>query len=133
MRDPFQYVDASGDCWEWTGSINFAGYGLFWTGERHLMAHRAVWKLLVGPINETLDHLCRVRHCVNPDHLDPVPQSVNVLRGYGPTAENARKTHCKYGHPFDDENTYFEGTWRRCRACNRRRARRGMAKLRAAS
>lgn len=117
MRDPFQYVDASGDCWEWTGPLDEAGYGRFWTGEKLVSAHRTVWELLVGPIGDTLDHLCRVRHCVNPDHLEPVAQGVNTLRGYGPTAQNARKTHCKNGHPFNEANTWLEGTWRRCRRC----------------
>lgn len=133
MRDPFQYVDADGDCWEWTGTIDRAGYPRFWTGQKLVMAHRAIWELLVGPLDETLDHLCRVRHCVNPDHLEPVPQAVNALRGFGPPAQNARKTHCKHGHPFDEDNTYFEGAWRRCRTCNRNKVRRFQARARAAS
>lgn len=121
MTDPFRYVDASGDCWEWTGTTDTAGYGRLWVGTGHVSAHRAVWEQLVGPIADglTIDHLCRVRHCVNPDHLESVTHGENVRRGYSPPSMNARKTHCVNGHPFDNENTYYEGTWRRCRACNR--------------
>ncbi|MEV8638105.1 HNH endonuclease signature motif containing protein [Streptosporangium sp. NPDC051023] len=74
------------------------------------------------------DHLCRVRACVNPGHLQPVTHKENVLRGESPWAVNARKTHCVHGHPFDEVNTAFTvAGYRRCRACTlqdrRRRAR----------
>ena len=69
-------------------------------------AHRIGYEQLVGPIPKglELDHLCRVRHCVNPDHLEPVTHKENTLRGSCPAAVNARKTHCKRGHPLTDDN-----------------------------
>jgi hypothetical protein len=88
-------------------------------------AHRLFYEQLVGPIPDglQLDHLCRVRHCVNPDHLEPVTQTANVLRGIGPTAVNAGKTHCVHGHPFTPDNTYINKQGNRhCRACAIRRA-----------
>lgn len=97
-------VEADG-CWIWTGSIR-KGYGQIWTsldasGHRSLLqAHRASYELARGPIPEglDLDHLCRNRLCVNPDHLEPVTRRVNILRGTAPAAHNARKTHCDEGH-----------------------------------
>jgi hypothetical protein len=125
---PLTYVDASGDCWEWTGGHSSTGYGAW--GPRAQKAHRAVWELLVSPIPKgmTLDHLCRNRGCVNPDHLEVVTMRENVLRGVGPSAVNARKTHCVHGHPFDERNTgyqrkgrYKTHATRYCRACGRER------------
>lgn len=114
-------IDATGDCWEWTGGTSPAGYGK--AGTR--LAHRLVYEMLVGPIPEglTLDHLCRNRVCVNPDHLEPVTLADNVRRGYG-LAGRWRNTHCKQGHPFDQVNTAYpvrsNGKVRRaCRACDR--------------
>lgn len=115
-------VDASGDCWEWTGCVLQNGYGQFSDEGRRVFAHRFVWELLVGPIPEglTIDHLCRNKICVNPDHLEPTSMRVNVLRGEGPTARNARKTICKRGHALRGSNLYVpaSGT-RQCRACRR--------------
>lgn len=110
-------VDASSGCWEWTGSMHAAGYGLF----RDRLAHRISYEVHVGSIPEglTIDHLCRNRRCVNPLHLEAVTIAVNVLRGESPPARNARKTHCPKGHPYDDENTYISPSsgWRGSRAC----------------
>ncbi len=114
-----------GRCWEWVAGKFTAGYGTFWFEGRAQVAHGISYRLLVGhiPATFTLDHLCRVRHCVNPKHLEPVTSKENILRGTGLTAANARKDKCRYGHPYDEENTYVRvGTHasRECRICHRR-------------
>lgn len=130
----WQKVDASGDCWEWTGA-KWNGYGKtavhVANGKtKHWAAHRRAYELLVGPIPDglQLDHLCRNRACVNPDHLEPVTGSVNVRRGSTIPITNARqrgKTHCPAGHPYDETNTGDNGgrSWRRCLACHAARER----------
>lgn len=111
----------NGSCVEFTGCTD-RGYGLVRTPLGVRKAHRVMWELMVGPIpdGKVLDHLCRNRGCVNPAHLEVVTQGENVLRGIGPVAVNARKTHCKNGHEFTEENTIIrrEG-WRGCRTCSR--------------
>jgi hypothetical protein len=109
-------------CWEWQGQTNHLGYGVIWDGAKMEKVHRITYRVLKSPIpkGKQLDHLCRVRHCVNPDHLEAVTRRENILRGDGPTAVNARKTHCVHGHEFTAENTYMrpEGE-RECRICRR--------------
>jgi hypothetical protein len=124
----FKYVDQTDTCWLWRGGSRVttpAGekYGDFYWGPPriHIQAHRAAYELLVGPIPAglTLDHLCRTTLCVNPEHLEPVTMRENALRGKGPTAVNARKTHCKRGHEFTPENTYvYPRGGRECRTCS---------------
>jgi hypothetical protein len=114
-------VDTLDGCWPWKASLDSGGYGQFYAEGKHVLPHRFAYELIVGPIPKgaQLDHLCRVRHCVNPGHLEPVSPGENNRRGYGISAVNLRKTHCKRGHPFDFENTYLipnEGG-RSCRIC----------------
>lgn len=109
-------------CWLWTAYKSNGGYGRIKISGRMVPAHRVAYELLVGPIPAGLeiDHLCRVRNCVNPDHLEPVTRAVNTLRGTSPSAQHAVKTHCDNGHPFDAANTYLRPTGgRACRACGR--------------
>lgn len=123
-------VHKTDECWEWTACCSTNGYGQFWTGEAQRRAHRVAYELLVGSIPEglTLDHLCGHLRCVNPEHLEPVSQGENTLRGGGAGAVNARKTHCLRGHPFDDENTYrHPWGFRGCRTCRREERRRRSA------
>lgn len=89
-------------CWYWTACKNIGGYGRVKIGDRFLMAHRVAYEGSVGQIPNglQLDHLCRTRECVRPDHLEPVTNKENVLRGNGITAINARKTKCFRGHGF---------------------------------
>lgn len=120
-------VDKNGPngCWLWTaaklqGPGGGRGYGVFGIKGKNKPAHRVAYEILVGPIPDglTLDHLCRVRHCVNPHHLEPVTNRENVLRGVGITARLHRQTHCKRGHPFDENNTYINPSgYRQCKAC----------------
>lgn len=121
IADKVDFHDSG--CWLWTGAIHPTGYGQMRTpGTRvSTSAHRVVYESLVEPIAPglVLDHLCRIRACVNPDHLEPVTHRVNLLRGVGINATNAAKTHCKHGHEFTPENTYRYGNKRQCRTCNR--------------
>ncbi len=110
------------DCWEWTASRNTKGYGQFGLRGRRLMAHRLSYEWLIGPIGEGLqiDHLCRVRNCVNPAHLEPVTCKENLRRGEGPAARNTRKATCPHGHPYAGDNLYVSTDGkRRCRECHR--------------
>jgi len=115
-------------CWQWQGRPTNAGYGqmgvLVDGKQRTFSAHRVSYEVFVGEIPNGLviDHLCRNRLCVNPDHLEAVTQQENVMRSpIAIGAINARKTHCPQGHPYDDENTYVlrlpNTTSRYCRTC----------------
>jgi hypothetical protein len=112
-------------CWLWTGWIGDQGYGLIddraYSGHV-LRAHRVAYEMRIGPIPEgfQLDHLCRVRHCVRPDHLEVVTNRENTVRG----AHGSLVTHCPAGHDYDQVNTYIDPEGhRRCRACHRERMR----------
>ena len=108
-------------CWIWMGYINESGYGHVKIKERTLKAHRAVYAMMAGSIPHglTLDHLCRVRCCVNPSHREPVTIRDNLFRGETPAARNASVERCKQGHAFTTRNTYFYSGHRYCRECNR--------------
>ena len=122
----WQKMHRSSACWLWTAAKQTEGYGLFWDGQRMVLAHRFAYTCMVGPIPPglQLDHLCRMPSCVNPAHLEPVTARENTMRGMTIPAMNAAKTHCVNGHLFDVENTYQGSTGRRCRACQRIRDRR---------
>ena len=115
-------VEKTETCWLWTGLLDRYGYGRLWLDGKMAKAHRYAYELLVGQIPNglTLDHLCRVRNCVNPADLEPVTGRENTLRGEGVAATHARRTHCPRGHLFDEANTYLRpSSGRRCRACQR--------------
>lgn len=128
-------------CWLWLGGTNGDGYSNFGMNGGSVRGHRWSYEYHIGPIPEGLqiDHLCRVRCCVNPHHLEPVTNQENARRGAacGTFGTHSRsRTHCPYVHPYSEENTYTRknGT-RRCRACKLvdDRARRKMIKSRATS
>jgi hypothetical protein len=112
-------------CWIWLGAITH-GYGVLGHnsyGNRSL-AHRASYVAHKGavPAGLCLDHLCRVRACCNPDHMEPVSHRINCIRGTSPSAVNAHKTACIYGHPLSGDNLRILKTGvRQCITCGRRR------------
>lgn len=121
----WQFVtkDEATGCWLWTGSLNDAGYGKLGAGNGRkgwVRAHRFAYEHYIGPIPAGLhlDHLCRIRSCVNPEHLEPVTSRENSLRSpICQTAINAAKTHCKQGHSFERHGYVSSNGSRRCRAC----------------
>lgn len=125
-HNPVRYWVRGDGCWEWLSNKTKAkgGYGRISRGGKMVLAHRFMYERAKGPIPDglTLDHLCRNRLCVNPGHLEPVTLRENALRGVGPTAINARKTHCIRGHRLNEKNTYTKTGGRSCRACVNARA-----------
>lgn len=121
-------VDDAG-CWLWTASLDGAGYSKIRVDGRLFNAHRWYYEMINGPIPKglQLDHLCRVRRCVNPDHLEPVTQQENIRRGEGIGVINARKTHCPKGHPYAGDNLIVRSGSRGCRTCVTDRRRRPSA------
>jgi hypothetical protein len=123
-------------CWEWTATKG-EGYGSFalkdLNGWVMVRAHVLSYRLRHGSLDYSLrlDHLCRNRACVNPDHLEQVTQRINILRGVGVAVGNTEKTHCPAGHAYAGRNLYvYANGDRRCRRCRadqeaERRARRG--------
>jgi len=115
-------------CWLWLNSVNSHGYGyLGGGGQRHRLAHRVAYELLVGPVpdGQELDHLCRTPRCVNPLHLEPVTHQENMLRGDNIVSRYAARTHCAEGHPFSGPNLRMGSRhgrrYRICLACRDQR------------
>ena len=116
----FGKIDKTDTCWIWQGSVKPNGYGYYSLWPKKVYAHRLSYELHYGPIPDGLhiDHLCRMKLCVNPDHLEAVTQQVNNER------QQAAKTHCAQGHPWTDEHISVRpnGT-RYCKTCNREQQR----------
>lgn len=126
-------LDPETGCIEITGHRSAFGYGAISVDGKQRPAHRVSYELF-APIPEglVLDHLCRNPPCINPNHLEPVTDRVNILRGVGCMADYARRTHCPKGHPYDEKNTWVTKVGaRRCRACKRVENARTNAKSRA--
>ena len=120
MSDTFDSIyipEPNSGCFIWLNALSKDGYGSY----RHRRAHRVAYERMFGPIPNdlTIDHLCRVRSCVNPRHLEVVTMGENMLRGVSPAARQARTTHCIRGHPYD----YLWKNERHCKRCGLIRAR----------
>lgn len=107
-------------CWIWGASRFDNGYGAFWSNGRTTQAHRWSYEFFVGaiPKEKEIDHLCRNRACVNPDHLEAVVHRVNVARGNQGLIQRNRE-QCPDGHPYSIANTWQDRRGHRhCRACH---------------
>lgn len=119
------HEDARG-CWIWDAYVGTNGYGRFSVDNRGALAHRWSYEYHISEIPEALvlDHLCRNRSCVNPWHLEPITQRVNIERGLTPVPHNRLKTHCPRGHEYTEENIYrMPNGWRACLDCKKASAR----------
>lgn len=115
----FSKINKTESCWEWTGSLTKSGgYAQFSYMGKPVRGHRWIYEQMIGQIPEgmQLDHLCRNRKCVNPQHLEPVTLSENVKRGLAGKENNpqSKKTHCPKGHSYSGTNKYGK---RICRTC----------------
>jgi hypothetical protein len=132
-QGPLYLEDPATGCWIWQGAPNSEGYGRLKVGGKRVYAHRWMYEQHRGLLPEglTLDHLCRVRLCCNPAHLEAVTLAENKRRGESLNAKNARKGECVNGHPFTEANTYRRPDTgaRQCRACKRVRDQRGAASM----
>jgi hypothetical protein len=122
-------------CWDWLGSGVNTGYGKFWDGNRLVFVHRYSYEWFNNVklpeydcVNYEIDHLCRNRKCVNPDHLELVTHKINVQRGSASEVNSLRNkaiTQCIHGHPFNKNNTYIRKNGERmCKTCRRENMRR---------
>lgn len=124
---PCPVESLEGPCWIWKRSTDRKGYGRVCVNGKNVTVHRYVWKQTNGPIpiGLVIDHVCRNRACCNVAHLRLVTPKVNSTENAnGFAAINAAKTHCKYGHPYDEANTFiYKGrdgrATRHCRTCQR--------------
>lgn len=110
-------------CWFLTTATSTRGYSIVQPKSGRQYGHRVAYELYVGPIPEglVLDHLCRNRACVNPDHLEPVTSRENVLRGAGSTIRTYHTNVCQRGHLLVGSNEYIrpDNGRRMCRECTR--------------
>lgn len=107
------------DCINWTGAT-FTSHGNTYGRTGNRLAHRQAYTRAKGqiPAGMVIDHLCRNGLCVNPEHLEAVSNTVNIMRGEGQPAKNARKTHCWRGHELTPDNTWNKRGRRACRQCD---------------
>lgn len=127
----WHYTDKTDDCWLWVGLRDTTkGYPVFYYQGKLVRAHRWSYEQFVGPVPDGLeiDHTCRVRHCVNPDHLEPVTHAENMRRASPYIAAKRRKTHCPRGHELVGRNLAIRQrtngtTYRACAECDRIRSR----------
>ena len=112
-------LDLLSGCWLWKGKLSH-GYGYFIGGRAHRISYEH-WNGKI-PEDKVIDHLCRNRNCVNPQHLEVVTQQENYIRG-NTGKHNLEKTHCPKGHELTEDNVKLQGNKRACRICARERFR----------
>lgn len=116
-----KWVLKSDFCWMWFGSVAANGYSKTVIEGRHVSAHRAVYSYFKGPIANgmCIDHLCGIKRCVNPEHLESVTPRTNTLRcEHAIATVNSKKIHCIRGHVLSGENLYITPNGRRqCKKC----------------
>ena len=123
-------TEPSTGCWLWTGALSSDGYGSFRAWGKAVLAHRFSYEAFRGALppypQYEADHVCRVRSCVNPFHLEFVKHHENVKRGnlnLVAKKVSGSKTHCKFGHEYTKENTYLfmrsHGLQRQCVICRK--------------
>lgn len=112
-------------CWIWNGAVDAHGYGSILEKGKIKKSHRVSYIMFHGeiPKDVVIDHICKIKRCVNPLHLQVVTLGENTLLGDGPTAQNKRKTHCIRGHKLSGDNIYLYEraghTNRQCRICRK--------------
>lgn len=123
-------INKSSTCWFWFGAIDKDGYGIWTSKKKTYRVHRFMYELYNGKIlsGMVIDHLCRIRNCVNPEHLRAITNKENILCGVGITAQNSRKIVCNKGHDLSGKNLYVYknkkgGVDRHCLKCDKERAR----------
>jgi hypothetical protein len=120
-------VDKTDGCWLWKEHVSPTGYCNFRVGKTKEYSHRFAWEISNNakiPKDMTVDHLCKIRHCVNPNHLEIVSRGENALRGDGPCAKNLRKKLCKRGHELTSYVRDDNKKYRACRVCCKLKMRR---------
>ena len=118
-----RFYEDENRCWVWVGAVDGRGYGNVKIGQKWFRTHRLSYLIFVEDLIKGLviDHICRNKLCMNPNHLEQVTQQTNLHRGN----TNINKRICKNGHPFDDKNTrYTSSGSRQCRRCHNIRQKR---------
>ena len=120
------------ECWIWQGRCDNKGYGVLTCRGRIYKAHRVSYTMFIGsiPPDLVIDHLCRTRNCVNPEHMEPVSNDENIRRGAWAALTQSQKTHCVHGHPFSGDNLRVDVSRRRGRPVSSRRTCKTCARLR---
>lgn len=109
------------ECWLWlAGTFADDGHGAFWFNGQNITAHRFSFYLRHGYLGDDhIHHKCENKICVNPDHLERLTPYQHMLIGTSRCANQARQTHCKRNHEFNDKNTYVSKRGHRhCRKCH---------------